>query len=225
MVTRLIDAGWVIDEVVFAPVLATRDAYDVAQRSAETGIAVLEVGDAAFRKIAYRRHPDGILAVARRRSPDLAELTLGADPLVLVAEGIEKPGNIGAMLRSADGAGATAVIVADPATDVTNPNVVRASQGALFTVATAVADAAATRRYLIDAGVRLIAAHPSATSPPWEIDLTGPIGLIVGSEHDGLSGAWEGIEQVAIPMRGSADSLNASTAAAVLLYEALRQRS
>ena len=225
MVTRLIDAGWEIDEVVFAPVLATRDAYDVAQRSAESGNAVLEVGDAAFRKIAYRQHPDGILAVARRRSENLSDLTLGTDPLILVAEGIEKPGNLGAMLRSADGVGATAVIAADPATDVTNPNVVRASQGSLFTVPVAVADAATTRRHLTDAGVRLIAAHPTATAPPWEVDLTGPIGLVVGSEHEGLSAAWDGVDQVAIPMRGAADSLNASTAAAVLLYEALRQRT
>jgi TrmH family RNA methyltransferase len=186
---------------------------------------VLELGDAAFRKIAYRRHPDGVLAVVTTRSTTLDALDLPDRPLVLVVEGIEKPGNLGAMLRTADGAGVDAVIVADPATDAYNPNVVRASQGAVFTVPLAVATADTGAAWLAGRGIRVVAASPDATTPPWQVDLTGPLAAVVGSEHAGLSSVWNGADGVGIPMRGTADSLNAATAAAVLLYEAVRQRS
>lgn len=226
IVERALDAGWDIQEIVVAPTLATSDAMAVARSAAAHRLPVLEVGEAAFRKIAYRRHPDGVLAVVATRDTTLDALDLPERPLVLVVEGIEKPGNLGAMLRTADGVGVEAVVVADPATDVYNPNVVRASQGAVFTVPLAVAEAGAAAAWLSAHHIRVVAAAPGADSPPWQVDLAGAVAVVVGSEHAGLSATWAGCDDVVgIPMRGTADSLNAATAAAVLLYEALRQRS
>lgn len=222
---RALDAGWRVDEIVVAPTLATPEAAATVRAAAAGNVPVLRLGEAAFRKIAYRRHPDGVLAVAVARATVLDSLDLPDDPLVLVVEGIEKPGNLGAMLRTADGAGVDAVVVADPATDPYNPNVVRASQGALFTVPLAVAGADATARWLKAQSLRVVSASPGAGTPPWQIDLVGGVAVVIGSEHAGLSPTWGDAATVGIPMRGAADSLNAATAAAVLLYEAMRQRS
>ncbi len=226
VVRRALDASWPLDEAFFAPGLATADAHAVAHALHGTGIEITELGDDAFRRAAYREHPDGIIAVGRTSKLDLDQLDLGAQPLLLVVEGIEKPGNLGAMLRTADGVGADAVIVATPTADVWNPNVVRASQGALFTVAVAARPAVEVAAWLADMRIAAVAAVPRAGAPaPWGVDLTGPVALVVGSEHAGLSDVWQGSIDVAIPMRGAGDSLNASVAAAVLLYEARRQRS
>jgi RNA methyltransferase, TrmH family len=198
----------------------------LVNRAAEAGTRIVSVGAAAFRKSAYRDRPEGLLAVAKRYPTGLADLDLGQDPLILVAESIEKPGNLGTMLRTAAAASADAVIVADPTTDPFNPNVVRASLGHLFTLPLGVAATADVIEYLRASGVRLVATTPAANLAHHDADLTGGVAIVVGSEQYGLSERWlaEADDRVAIPMPGPADSLNAATAAAIVLFEAVRQR-
>jgi TrmH family RNA methyltransferase len=145
---------------------------------------------------------------------------------LLVAEAVEKPGNLGALLRSADAAGITAVIVCDPATDVNNPNVVRSSRGTRFTVPVVEAATPETLAWLSSRGVRVAAATPQASLAYTEADLRGPLAIAVGAEADGLTAAWldRADVRVRIPMRGKVNSLNVATSAALLLYEAIRQR-
>lgn len=225
---RAMDAGIELAETYFCPALA-RDAGQEAllHRIAATGSPLVELAESPFRKASYRQRPEGVLAVARQFATDLAVLDPGADPLLLVVESIEKPGNLGTMLRTAEAAGAAAVIVADPATDLFNPNVVRASLGCLFVVPVAVATTPRTIRWLRGHHVRTFAATPGGGRLHWEADYRSASAIVVGSEHYGLADAWmQGAdERVRIPMAGEADSLNAATAAAVLLYEAVRQRS
>jgi TrmH family RNA methyltransferase len=188
-------------------------------------VSLQPVSRSALDRIAYGDRSDGIIAVARIPDTSLERLHLPADPLIVVLESVEKPGNLGAVLRSADAAGADALIVADPATDLFNPNVVRASLGTVFTVPVAASESAKVRPWLTRS-VRIVAARTDATRLYSDVDLTGPVALVLGSEAKGLGAAWQGpdVEPVRIPMLGSADSLNVSVAAAVLLYEARRQR-
>ena len=183
-----------------------------------------------FERISYRRTPDGLLGVATTPSLALAEIrercaekTNGS--LWLVAAGIENPGNLGAMLRSADAAGVHGVLLADPLVDVFNPNAVRASLGALFSVPIAVASAADVRDWLHRRRIRVYVASPDACDAYTNANLRGDVALVVGSESAGLSEDWLTSHQALhIPMAGQVDSINASAAAALLLFEARRQR-
>ena len=200
------------------------DLLNDAQRS---GAEVVPVGRAAFEKVSYRDRPEGLLGVARQFKTDLAARALPVNPLLLVVESIEKPGNLGTMLRTADAAGAAAVMVADPTTDPFNPNVVRASLGCLFTVPIAIASTSEAISWLKAKEIKTLATTPDTDKMLWESDMTGAIALVVGSEQYGLSTDWlEGAdERLRIPMQGEADSLNAAMAAGVALFEAVRQRS
>jgi TrmH family RNA methyltransferase len=186
----------------------------------------LTVDPVALDRASYRGRSSGVIAVFDQFDLTLAKLDIGPDPLILVIEGIEKPGNLGAVLRTADAVGADAVIAVDPATDPFNPNVIRASIGALFSVPLAVEDLETALRWLQDRSIRIVAAATDGKTPLWEANLTGPCALLVGSEHDGLTDRAKAVADldVAIPMRGAADSLNSSVATAILAYEALRQR-
>ncbi len=190
------------------------------------GASLVECSEAVFRKVSYRDRPDGLLSAAPQRRRGLDDLTLPAQPLLLVCERIEKPGNLGTMLRTADAGGVHAVIVCDPCTDVHNPNVVRASIGTLFTVPLAVATTADTLAWLRARGIRSFAATPAADKLHTDGDFTGGTALVVGAEQYGLTAAWlEGADEtIRIPMHGQADSLNVSAAATILIYEAVRQR-
>lgn len=177
-------------------------------------------------RLAYGDRSEGVVATVAIPDLSLATLRLPPAALVVVLEGVEKPGNLGAVLRSADAAGADAVIAADPRTDLFNPNAVRASLGTVFTVPIAAAPSTMVREHLGAAGIRIIAARVEGAVPYTDLDLRGPVALVLGSEADGLTGAWAGDDVVAasLPMLGVADSLNVSITAAVLLYEARRQR-
>lgn len=201
-------------------------ADDARAIEAAAGEVVL-VPRAVFEKIAYRESPDGWLAVVPAVETALADIALGPGALVLVCEHVEKPGNLGAMLRTADAAGVTAVVSADPVTDWANPNVVRASKGAVFAVPVAAAAHDAVLSWLAAADVALVATTPDAAVPYTSIDLTGPVAIAVGSEKHGLSRALLGAAtcRALIPMHGRVDSLNVATSAALLLYEAVRQRA
>jgi TrmH family RNA methyltransferase len=196
-------------------------------RSAEAGAAVIELSKEAFAKVAYRDRPDGLLAIVPQWRTGLEDLKLGAQPFVLVVEAIEKPGNLGTILRSADAAGVDAVIVCDPVTDPFNPNVVRSSTGVLFSVQLAIASSETVREWLGARGVRAVATTPAATDLYTATDLTGSLAIVMGSEQYGLSDFWlrEADARVRIPMAGQADSLNVAMAAIITLFEAVRQRS
>lgn len=226
--TRATDAGIRIETLLVCPDLYLGDNEPgLADRIRHAGAEVLAVSEAAFRKASYRDRPEGLLAVAERFATDLDRIPLAGAPLLLVAEAIEKPGNLGTMLRTAEAAGATGVIVADPTTDPFNPNVVRASLGTLFTIPLAVASSTAVITHLRGAGVRLLAATPAGAIAHFAADMSGPVALVIGSEQYGLTTTWlEAADQaVVIPMPGSVDSLNAAMAAGILLFEAVRQRA
>lgn len=203
------------------------DAAALVRRFAATGAVCEGTSAAVFERMSYRRTPDGLIGVAAMPSLSLAALPAPAArrALWLVVVGIEKPGNLGAMLRSVDAVGASGLLVADPVVDVFNPNVVRASLGALFCVPVAAATGEAIRVWLRERRIRMVVATPRAATSYTAAALGGDVALVVGSERDGLSAAWlKDAVRVSIPMAGRVDSLNAATAAALLLYEARRQR-
>jgi len=199
----------------------------LVEAAAAAGAEVVAVAPGPFRKASYRDRPEGLLAVARQFPTDLERLDPSAPALLLVAEAIEKPGNLGTMLRTAEAAGADAVVVCEPTTDPFNPNVVRASLGTLFRVPLAIASTGETVAWLRERGIRSLAATPAGAVPHFEADMTGPVAVVVGSEQYGLTDAWlhGADERVVIPMPGSVDSLNAAMSAGILLFEAVRQRA
>ena len=169
---------------------------------------------------------EGLVLVVRIPVRALTDLDVGAEPLIIVIEGVEKPGNIGAVLRSADGAGVTAVIVASPRTDPYNPNAIRASAGTIFSMPLAAAPSGDVHAWLRERGIRIVTARVGAAVDYTEANLTGPVAIVVGTEAEGLTDTWSGldVEPVGIAMAGVADSLNVSISAAILAYEARRQR-
>jgi TrmH family RNA methyltransferase len=219
----------VIEAFVCEPLLAGADAraaLDGLEGLAATGVPVHRTTKTAFAKLAFGERAEGLVAVIRSPSLSLAGLDLPDDGMIVVIEGVEKPGNVGAILRSADGAGAAAVIAASARTDLTNPNVIRASAGTLFTVPLAAADSDAVLTWLRARGTRLFAARVEGALAYTDADLRGDVALILGAEDRGLTPVWDAadITAVHLPMAGIADSLNVSVTAAVLLYEARRQR-
>ena len=226
-ILRALDRGVNLRELYFAPdwFLGANEPALLARAEA-AGAKLLELSREAFAKIAYRERPDGLLAVAPQWRRRLEDLALPAAPLLLVVEAIEKPGNLGTILRGADAAGCHAVIVCDPVTDIFNPNVVRASTGVLFSVPLVVDESARVRAWLREKGVRAVATTPAATTLYSAADLRGPLAIVMGSEQYGLSDFWlkEADLPVRIPMAGQADSLNVAMAAIITLFEAVRQR-
>lgn len=191
---------------------------------------VISCSEPVFRKISYRDRPDGLIGLAPQRHLTLDDMdkTLAGNsaPFLVVAEAIEKPGNLGTILRSSDAVGLDGLIVCDRCTDIHNPNVVRASVGTLFTVPVAETKGVETLEWLRARKIAIVAATPSAKKEFTDVDLTGPIAIAVGTEQFGLSKLWmeQADIQVRIPMLGIADSLNVAMATTLLLYEALRQR-
>jgi TrmH family RNA methyltransferase len=225
---RAIESGVDIETAfVCTDLLETADAREAvnALGHAHGARELVPLGARAFARLAYGDRADGIVLVVRPPTRELADLALPAEPLVVITEDVEKPGNVGAILRSADAAGASAVIAAG-GTDLFNPNVIRASVGTVFTMPVAAAPAVEVVAWLRDHGLRVIATRVDADCLHVDADLTGPVAVVLGSESEGLSDAWRspGVEAVRLPMAGVADSLNVSVAAAVLLYEAWRQR-
>jgi RNA methyltransferase, TrmH family len=230
---RALEAGArAVTAFVDADRLAGDDGIAALELARARGVEVVDVSARAFDRLAYGDRADGIVLVVETPGTGLEALPFPTDhpPLYVVAEGLEKPGNLGAILRSADGAGADGLIAVG-GTDIFNPNVIRASVGTIFSVPVAAASATAVRAWLGEHGVRLVAARVDAQRLHTDADLTGPVAIVLGSEADGLSSAWgsfdtgNSIEAVRLPMLGLADSLNVSVAAAVLLYEARRQRA
>ncbi len=187
---------------------------------------LITVTRAVFEKISYRQNPDGWLAIFPIPKVSAKDVILSTSPLLIVAEAIEKPGNLGAMLRTADAAAVDALLVCDPRVDLTNPNVVRASRGTLFTVPILQASKKETLGFLHDHGIKILAASPQAKAEYTRQNLSGPLAIAVGSEDKGLTDFWmrQADLQVRIPMMGKVNSLNVSIATALIVYEAIRQR-
>ncbi len=186
----------------------------------------LTVSRAVFEKISYRDNPDGLLGVFSMPTQTLADLTLSAAPLVIVAESVEKPGNLGAILRTADAAHVDAVLVCDPRVDIWNPNVIRASRGAVFAVPVVEVRSPEALSWLKEGKMCVLAATPSAETLYTSVKMTDPLAIAVGTEDEGLTDFWmqNADLHVKIPMAGKVNSLNVSIATALMTYEAVRQR-
>jgi RNA methyltransferase, TrmH family len=213
-------AGHRPQTLISAPELASRQIDSVKTES-------ITVNRAVFEKISYRENPDGWLAIFPIPQTKLDDLKLRQSPLVIVAESIEKPGNLGAILRTADAAHVDGLLVCDPRVDVWNPNVVRASRGALFSVPVVECDNASALELLKARKIRIIAATPSADDIYFDVELRGPVAIAVGTEDEGLTDFWMSNAEVKvkIPMMGKVNSLNVSVSTGLILYEAVRQRS
>lgn len=224
---RALDNGWKPRELYYCRDLFLGSNEDeLIRRSADAGASLFECAESVLRKISYRDRPEGLVAVGPQVRYTLGDLTFRRTPFLVVAEAIEKPGNLGTILRSADAAGVDGLIVCDRCTDISNPNVVRASIGTLFAVKVVEAATDEALPWLRKHGIRIVSASPHAERLFTEVDMTVPVAVVVGSEQYGLSTRWmnEADIKVRIPMLGQADSLNVASATTLLLYEVVRQR-
>ena len=224
---RALDAGLKLQEVFLCEELCdSADCRKLLPRLKTSAHAQFEVTESVYDVVAYGSREDGVIAVAETPNRKLEHFRLPDRPLVAVLEGIEKPGNIGAVLHSADGAGVSAVIIADGGVDLYNPNAIRASMGAIFTLPVFIATSAETLAWLRSHKLAIFAARVDGSIDYTAADFSRPSAIVLGSESDGLSKTWTGsdITSIRLPMRGISDSLNVSATAAVLFYEALRQR-
>ena len=188
---------------------------------------IIDITPQVFEKISYRTSSDGVIALARPKSHMLADIRLSENPFVIILESVEKPGNLGAILRSADAAAVDAVIVCDPQTDVYNPNVIRSSVGGLFTVQTAMCTSQEAMDWLVQNKIASYAAELEAAEFYQDIDFRNPSAIVMGTEAEGLTSNWlsYATKRIKIPMKGKIDSLNVSVSTAVLTFEAMRQRN
>lgn len=225
---RAIAAGVTLSELYYCSDDTQGEHADwLVQTCIDMGVSLYKCDRKAFSKIAYGNHETGVLALAAYFETPVSSLSLADDALVIVLEAVEKPGNLGAVLRSADGAGADAVILCDPSTDLFNPNTIRASRGALFTVPVVTGTSEEVISFLKRSNINIYATMPDARTPYTSVNLTSGVALAMGTEHDGLTRIWEDAADscITIPMRGKADSLNVAVTATIMMYEALRQRS
>ncbi len=227
-IERAMGSGVVPSELVYCSQQCDdASAQGVLATAEEQGVELIEVSTQVFEKLAFGARAEGLVAVAPTPRTSLGDLCIDKDALVVVLEGVEKPGNVGAVLRSADASGVGAVIVADGRTDLFNPNAIRASLGTIFTVPVAEASSEETLNWLNEQGISVFAARVDGSVVYTEADFRGGSAIVLGGEADGLTDAWsgEGVQAVRLPMLGVADSLNVSVTAAVILYEAVRQRN
>lgn len=223
--TLALSAEYRIDSVFVCPELFNKTDYPQVLDSIADTIKY-EVTEQVFEKIAYREGSDGLIALAKPKHHTLENLQLSNNPFIIILEAVEKPGNLGAILRSADAAKADAVIICDPLTDIYNPNAIRSSVGCMFTVPTAICSSDEALLWLKAKGIRSFAAELQASNWYHEEDYTTASAIVMGTEADGLTSFWlENADQrIKIPMRGKIDSLNVSVSTAVITFEAMRQR-
>ena len=227
-VGHAIKADYEMEAIYFCPELFSSDAHstfiDRLRRHGE--YSLVRLSKDAFIKACFREGPDGIIAVGHQQSHPLCELSINKNPLLLILEGIEKPGNLGAILRSADGAGADAVLLVDCVLDLYNPNAIRSSQGLVFALPVVCVQKKELTVWLDKHSIQVIATTPDTEICHWSIDYSKPTAIVLGSESQGLSDYWLQYAHhcIRIPMAGSADSLNVAAATAVCLYEVSRQR-
>ncbi|MBM4422966.1 MAG: RNA methyltransferase [Chloroflexi bacterium] len=223
-----LDCGVKLKALFYCPALfGAVDADGLQERFRQSQTEMIEVDERVFEKMAYRENPDGWLALAPAPQRTLDDLQLGPHPLLVIVEAVEKPGNLGAILRSADAAGADALILCDPTADIGNPNVIRSSRGTVFSVLVAEATSDETLKWLRARAIRVVAATPEASALFTEVDFRGAVAIAVGAERQGLSHMWrQSADATArIPMAGRVNSLNVASATTLFLFEAVRQRN
>ena len=217
-----IKGGYEIETLLFLPEICSESEVRQLSKNAE----LIEINKEVYQKLAYRDTTEGILAVAKTKTLQLSDLKLSENPLILVAEAPEKPGNIGALLRTADAANLDAVIIANPKSDLYNPNIVRSSVGCLFTNQIATGTTSEIIAFLKERKINFYCATLQNSTSYHTQDYTSPTALVVGTEATGLTEEWrkEATQNIIIPMQGEIDSMNVSVAAAILIFEAKRQR-
>ena len=224
-----LDAGYEIDSVFYCPSVLNDQGDDVTMlfRQLPATTRLFEVSMDVYEKIAYRGSTEGMLAEVKTRQLSLTDLHLSASPLIIVLESVEKPGNLGAVLRSADAAQADAVIVCDPKTDLYNPNLIRSSIGAIFTVPCVACSSDSCIEYLQQHGIQILTAQLQDSHLYYDTDMRRATAIVMGTESTGLTDKWRqaATAHIRIPMLGRLDSLNVSVSAAILLFEAVRQRN
>lgn len=221
-IKRAFEAGIILDKIFYVEGRQEELLKQIGSRKSE----FIEVTSQVMEKLAYGERHEGIIAMAKTPLLTLRDLKLSKEPLVVVLESLEKPGNLGAVLRTCDGVGVEAVLVCDPKTDVYNPNVIRSSTGVIFKVPVVCSTSQEIYSFLKSKKIKICASQPSATKLYTQINFKGAWALVLGSEDQGLSDSWLALADmtVKIPMNGLADSLNVSISAAIILYEAFRQR-
>lgn len=217
----------VVEAYVCRAMLTGDDARACAVLLDNSQVPVIETSESAYAKLRFGERDEGIVAVARRPHRGLDDLEVGSNPLMAVVEGVEKPGNLGAILRTADGAGVDAVIVADARCDIYGPNAIRSSLGAIFTVRVAEATSDDALAWLRRSGIEVVTTTPDAKTVYTDVAYAGGVAIVLGAEATGVSDIWldDPCRRVFLPMQGRVDSLNVSTTAGVLFYEARRQRA
>ncbi len=215
--------GWSCDNVAAN---RTEGMKGVKEVEGMRGVKVAEVTRGVYEKMAYRGGTEGVMAVVKSKERRLDELDLNENPLIVVVERVEKPGNLGAILRSADAAGADAVVVCDPLTDLWNPNLIRSSIGAVFTVPCMTCGSEECIEFLKAHGIQILTAQLQDSELYYDTDMRRGTAIVMGTEATGLTDVWREAADahIRIPMLGRLDSLNVSVSAAILLYEAVRQR-
>ena len=230
-IEHCIEAGYEIDTVFVCPSLMSKTpdqvGGDVMPGCDRASSKVFDVSAEVYEKIAYRSGTEGLIAEVRTKSLGLADLQLSEHPLIVVLESVEKPGNLGAVLRSADASGADAVIVCDPWTDLYNPNLIRSSIGAIFTVPCVACSSAECIEFLKAHGIKILTAQLQDSDLYYDSDMKCGVAIVMGTESTGLTDIWRKAADahIRIPMLGRLDSLNVSVSAAILLFEAVRQRN
>jgi TrmH family RNA methyltransferase len=221
-ISLALKGGYEIETILFYPEICT----EIEAKKISTTTELIEINKDVFQKLAYRDTTEGILAIAKTKSQQLSDLKLSDNPLILVAEAPEKPGNIGALLRTADAANLDAVIIANPKSDLYNPNIVRSSVGCLFTNQIASGTTAEIITFLKEKKINFYCATLQNSTAYHTQDYTTPTALVVGTEATGLTQEWRdaATQNIIIPMQGEIDSMNVSVAAAILIFEAKRQR-
>ena len=225
--SRLIKAGFEIDSIFFCPSILGKGSWASLPSEFPSSARCFEVSEEVYNKIAYREGTEGVIAEVKTRDLTLNALPEKKDALYVVMESVEKPGNLGAVLRSADASGADAVIVCDPLTDIWNPNLIRNSTGAIFSVPCIACSSRECISFLKERGVRILTAQLQDSELYYDTDMRCATAIVLGTEATGLTEIWREAADahIRIPMLGMLDSLNVSVSAAILLYEAVRQRN
>lgn len=225
-IASCISGGFVARSVYYCPQIIPTE--EVETLFGACAVEFVAISDNVYSKVAYRESTEGVVAVFEARERGLHEIRLGGGeaPFVIVLESVEKPGNLGAVLRTADASGAAAVIVCDPLTDLYNPNLIRASIGGVFTVPLAACSSEEAYEWLHSAGFQILTAQLQYSSPYYDIDFRRPTAVVFGSEATGLRSFWRerAGRHLLIPMLGKLDSLNVSASVAIISYEAVRQK-
>lgn len=227
-ISLAVKGGYEIDTILYCSDIITSEALTVLQKEISLNYESIEISREVYEKLAYRTTTEGVIAICKPKNLSLSELTISnKSPIILIAEAPEKPGNIGALLRTADAANIDAVIIANPKTDLYNPNIIRSSVGCVFTNQVAIGSTSDIIQYLKENKIATYCAALQASVPYHTCDFKSPTAIVVGTEADGLSKEWlqNSTQNIMIPMQGEIDSMNVSVAAGILIFEAKRQRN